>query len=569
LCCFPFDNIRRREYHSLKELGKHARQKRNQGIRLKMKSMCQRHMGQALVLACVLLIAVLAESSAEGSRVRVDLEKGSLVLTSVKVDGAEYVSLANLARALGASVERLPTPGRYRIRLPKTSISLATGSPEVRVGKQRVSLSEAPRRVGRGIVVPLQLLPIALKARYGEERVTWDPDARLAKVAARAYSLRFLRYRRYADHTRIVIEGTQRHDFVLKDEGTAGRVVLEVKRALLSPSIRPSQVNDGLVASIEPRQVGRDSQIIIQGTGGRIWGKAFALERPDRIVVDLLLRASQDGDRPRPVANVVLTRDGPAELLPQPVEPAKPRDLLPLGEIVKTVVIDPGHGGRDPGALGPTGVREKDVVLDLGLRLKRLIEERLRVKVIMTRSEDVFVPLEERTAIANRHKADFFISLHVNAAPKSRAVGFETYFLSREPSDRGARASAVRENMVLNLEGVGPEEQRGLKAVLWDLAQTFYVRESSELAERLLNELGQILKVDNRGVKSAPFFVLMGAAMPSVLVEMAFITNPKEERKLERDQYRQQVAEALLVGIAEFKARYEKRVGLMPARGAS
>jgi N-acetylmuramoyl-L-alanine amidase len=154
--------------------------------------------------------------------------------------------------------------------------------------------------------------------------------------------------------------------------------------------------------------------------------------------------------------------------------------------------------------------------------------------------------------------------LHVNAAPRSQAVGFETYFLSREPSDRGARASAIRENTALNLEGVGQAAQRGLKTVLWDLAQTFYVKESSELAELLLNELERSLKVDSRGVKSAPFFVLIGAAMPSVLVEVAFITNPDEEHKLEQEGYRQQIAQALLAGIAKFKARYEKRVGVMP-----
>lgn len=271
----------------------------------------------------------------------------------------------------------------------------------------------------------------------------------------------------------------------------------------------------------------------------------------------------------RSVAEAAPTSADSPELPSRSVEPTRPLDPLPPADIVKTVVIDPGHGGRDTGAIGPSGVREKDVVLDLGLRLKRLIEEHIGMKVIMTRSGDAFVPLEERTAIANRYKADFFISLHVNAAPKSRAIGSETYFLSREPSDRGARASAVRENMVLNLEGVGLEEQRGLKAVLWDLAQTFYVRESSELAELLLNELGQIPKVGNRGIKSAPFFVLIGAAMPSVLVEVAFITNPQEERKLQRGGYRQQVAEALLAGIAEFKARYEKRVELMPVKGAS
>src|SRR5574337_933272 len=170
----------------------------------------------------------------------------------------------------------------------------------------------------------------------------------------------------------------------------------------------------------------------------------------------------------------------------------------------RIVVIDPGHGGRDSGAIGPSGAMEKDIVLDVGFKLQRLIEENLGMKVIMTRTEDVFVPLENRTMIANRHRADFFISLHVNAAPGSRAVGFETYFLSREPSDRGAKASAVRENTALNLEGVGQDAQRGLKTVLWDLTQTFYVRESSELAELLLNELGQSLGVDNRGVKPPP-----------------------------------------------------------------
>jgi N-acetylmuramoyl-L-alanine amidase len=524
---------------------------------------------RVITLFWALIIAVIAPSIAESGRVKVYLEKGSLALTSVRVDGAEYLSLTNLAKALKAPLERLPTHGRYQIRLEKSSILLTVGSPEVRLGRQKVSLSESPRRMGRAVLAPLDLLPIALGARYGEGRVTWDPDARVARVTATPFSLRLLRFRTYGDHTRVVLEGTRRHDFVLKDDGTSGRVILEVKRGALSPSIRRIQVNDGLLASIEPRQLRRDSQIIIQGAGHLLWSRAFALEQPDRIVVDLLPRLGQDGGSPGSVEKAAPARADPAEPAPRTAAPAKPLETFPPGEIVRTVVIDPGHGGRDTGAVGPSGVREKDVVLDLGLRLKRLIEETLGLKVVMTRSDDVFVPLEQRTAIANRHKADFFISLHVNAAPKSRAVGFETYFLSREPSDRGARASAVRENMVLNLEGVGQEEQRGLKAVLWDLAQTFYVRESSELAELLLNELGLILKVDNRGVKSAPFFVLIGAAMPSVLVESAFITNPHEERKLQREAYRQQVAEALLAGVEKFMERYERRVGLMRAGGSS
>jgi N-acetylmuramoyl-L-alanine amidase len=228
-------------------------------------------------------------------------------------------------------------------------------------------------------------------------------------------------------------------------------------------------------------------------------------------------------------------------------------------------VIDPGHGGRDSGAVGSRGLKEKDVVLDIALRLRKLIQDRLGLRVILTRSEDVFVPLEERTAIANRAKADFFLSIHVNAAPKSRATGFETYFLSKEPSDSDARASAIRENLPLTEEGMAGRGQDSVKAILWDMAYALYTRESAALASMMLEELDKILSVNNRGVKSGPFFVLMGAAMPSALVEVAFISNSQEERKLQEESYRQRVAEALLEGITKFRARYEKRLGVVPA----
>jgi N-acetylmuramoyl-L-alanine amidase len=206
---------------------------------------------------------------------------------------------------------------------------------------------------------------------------------------------------------------------------------------------------------------------------------------------------------------------------------------------------------------------EKDVVLDLGLRLRRLLQDRLKLRVLMTRSEDVFVPLPERTALANRVKADFFISLHVNGAGQRGAVGFETFFFSREPSDSDARASSQRENLILETNGtVGKEQESLLKMTLTDMAVTRDMKESSDLAERLLAALDKILKVDNRGVKSGPFHVLATAAMPAVLVESAFITNPREERRLQREDYRQRIAEAIFEGIAGYKARYEQRLGL-------
>ena len=228
-----------------------------------------------------------------------------------------------------------------------------------------------------------------------------------------------------------------------------------------------------------------------------------------------------------------------------------------------TIVLDPGHGGHDTGAIGPTGLMEKDVVLDLGFRLRRLLQDRLGVRVLMTRTEDEFVSLADRSAFANRAKADFLISLHVNAASKRGAVGFETFFFAREPSDNDARASAQRENLVVEGNGAGGNDLEALlKTTLADMAVTRDIKESSNLAERLLASLEKILRVDNRGVKSGPFYVLATAAMPAVLVESAFITNPKEERKLQREEHRQRIADALYEGIAAYKVRYEQRLGL-------
>jgi N-acetylmuramoyl-L-alanine amidase len=226
-----------------------------------------------------------------------------------------------------------------------------------------------------------------------------------------------------------------------------------------------------------------------------------------------------------------------------------------------TVVLDPGHGGHDTGAIGAQGLVEKDVALDLARRLAGLLRERLGVRVLLTRTEDVFVPLPDRTAFANAAKADFLISLHVNGAGKRDAEGFETFFFSREPSDSDARASAQRENLPLESSGAGSAQDSLLRATLADMAVTRDMKESSTLAEELLGALEALLPVQNRGVRSGPFYVLATAAMPAVLVESAFITNPAEERKLRTEAYRRRLAEALYDGIARYKTRYERRLG--------
>ena len=215
------------------------------------------------IMFCAALVGLAIPFPAEAAKVRVHLRKGVLTLTSVELGGVDYLSLANVAKATGGFLQRLPASRRYRLRLPKSSITMKEGSSDIQVAGRTVSLSEPPKRIGRVMMAPMELLPIALGERYGETHVFWDPKANVARIASTPYSLRLLRFHTYPDHTRVVLQGTRRHDFVVADNGS-GLVVLSVIGGVLHPSIGSSHVGDGLLTSIKPRQAGRDSEIVLR-----------------------------------------------------------------------------------------------------------------------------------------------------------------------------------------------------------------------------------------------------------------------------------------------------------------
>jgi N-acetylmuramoyl-L-alanine amidase len=222
------------------------------------------------------------------------------------------------------------------------------------------------------------------------------------------------------------------------------------------------------------------------------------------------------------------------------------------------IVLDPGHGGSETGALGPSGAREKELTLLLAQTLARRLEERLGVKVVLTRDDDADLGLDARSAIANQHGAELFVSLHLNASFGAKATGAETYFLSLEASDARAAAAAAVENQPQAAAGGDPVTPDGidedLRLILWDLAQTHHLGESQRFARLVQQELDEALGLRDRGVKQAPFRVLMGAAMPAVLVELGFITNPAEEQRLLDPEYRGQLVEALVRAIQRFRS---------------
>jgi N-acetylmuramoyl-L-alanine amidase len=263
---------------------------------------------------------------------------------------------------------------------------------------------------------------------------------------------------------------------------------------------------------------------------------------------------------------LVATATIPAPSTPTPSAPAsRPETALPakrnasgdrsmiraLGLKVGRVVLDPGHGGHDTGTVGPEGLREKDLVLDVSQRLGRLIEDRMGSEVIYTRSDDTFIPLERRTEIANEAKADLFLSIHANSSPMRSAAGVETFYLNFTTS-KSALDLAARENAGSQLSIYD------LQDLLQKIALKDKVEESREFATRVQSALYTLsarpadARSKDRGVKKAPFVVLIGASMPSVLAEIGFISNAHDENIMRREEYRQRTAEALYKGLSSY-----------------
>ncbi|HEX4826055.1 MAG TPA: N-acetylmuramoyl-L-alanine amidase [Candidatus Polarisedimenticolaceae bacterium] len=306
----------------------------------------------------------------------------------------------------------------------------------------------------------------------------------------------------------------------------AGRVTVSCDAAL-DPDPATGKLDDSILT--EWRQDGERTLGFATGPGYKR-ADSFELKNPYRLVLDA-----------------------------QGTRTAKAVEVAPAAsQTVPIVVIDPGHGGVETGAVGPGGLQEKDVTLDLARRLKDLLQKQ-GVTVVLTRDDDRVLPLDDRTAIANQNRAELFLSLHLNASKRKAAVGAETYFLAPSASDADAKSSAAAENASPSAGDATPatpatrDTGAGLDLILWDLAQNSHLAESSKLAEAVQRSLNTLTGVKDRGVRQAPFRVLMGATMPAILVESGFISNPDEESRLKDDAYRDKIAQAVAGAVAEFR----------------
>ena len=251
-------------------------------------------------------------------------------------------------------------------------------------------------------------------------------------------------------------------------------------------------------------------------------------------------------------SEIIITLRTPIAKRDKYVEQAKARWRL------DTVVLDAGHGGKDPGAIGKYGTKEKDVALDITMRTGSLLEKS-GIRVVYTRDEDVFIPLLDRTKIANDANGKLFVSIHANANKNRKIQGFETYLL-RPGKSEDAIEVASRENSVIKFEDIPDqyEDLAGENLIMATMAQSTFMKESEDLASVIQSELDKKLETPNRGVKQAGFYVLIGASMPNALVEVGFLSNPSEEKMLKQTRHKQKIAEAIYYAIKSFKSSREK-----------
>jgi N-acetylmuramoyl-L-alanine amidase len=345
-----------------------------------------------------------------------------------------------------------------------------------------------------------------------------------------------------------------------KSQNKPARLYVDLKGACVTSDIDEIiPIGDGLLRSARAAQYSKDTVRVVLDIDSIEGYKIFPLYDPFRIVVDVRgANGKQESGKEvakaekRAVRRGIRKAEGPDETVSLARQ---------LGLTVRKIVIDPGHGGKDPGCYLDHNVEEKNIVLNLAQILAKKLEKRLGVEAVLTRNTDVFVPLEKRTAFANMQKADLFLSLHVNSYKQGDVSGVETYFLNMATDERAVMVAA-REN------ATSEKNISDLQKILNDLMLNTKISESSKLAYDIQKGIvGQVRKrygnVRDLGVKQAPFYVLIGADMPAVLVETGFLTNSMEKKRLENRKYLEKIADGIVSGIET----YVKSFGQAPVRG--
>jgi len=514
-------------------------------------------MNKILLLLAASLIFLAAPSRARAEELSVVVSgKPQDSADAYKAGGKLYLDAKRVGALYGGQVYWYPVSGRVQLSLRGRSLQLVADSSKAKAGDAELAMKEPMIvRVSRAFV-PLSFLSGPEFAAWSGFQTRYDERAKAIIVektgtigAPRAFS--------FKGRTRISIELAPGAPYHASARGTGG-VDLVMDYGVAEGDEKVG-LDDGIIASYSLKQEAKLARLSVRfAEPGQRW-RASELSDPRRAILDVYApgagpSAEDVKEAVHEAVKVPLQRSvegtlppltGRSESTQSPVQAAKRRRLI---------VIDPGHGGKDPGATGALSTREKDVNLAAALELARVLKERGDFDVLLTRDEDVFIPLSDRSELANSRNADLFVSLHCNAAGNRRENGFEVYSVSETASDPAAEALAASENAVLELEGKNPQDETA-KMILLAMTKTEMLNESAVFSSLSAKAIGKRVDISPRGAKQAAFYVLRGTHAPAILVEMAFVSHAKDEAKLTSRRFRRTMAEGVAAGIADYARR--------------
>ncbi len=475
--------------------------------------------------------------------------------------GVDYLPLKSVANLFKAQTQWMPVAEKAVFQCRNRKIIFLNGKKTAEIGSDKIEMDGPARYTDGTLYVPASFFAAETFARLVDCKVEWNSDT-LTLSAQRNVSLYAPRITSKAASTRVVFESTEPIEY---EDKLKGRIItIDVPKATIAQD-ETIRIKDPVVSEVSLVKAHKGAVLKIDLAQSVTHYTASLSENPYRLTVNIRNpKAPEAAEEEQKLVQAILEPEAP---LPVPAvkseKPKNHKEKKPKKEPVKTVsagirkiVVDAGHGGEDTGAIGKDGTKEKDINLMVALELAR--ELRLEGHdVFMTRKSDVFISLSDRSLMANQEGADLFISVHCNAAPfKRKEGGFEIYFLSEDASDQHAEDIARFENMEPERSGLKSDSNRRATEVLFSMARTEFINESSLLCHMVSHAVNQRVPIDNRGVKQADFHVLHGVQMPSILVEMAFIDHPPEEKKLRQRKFRSAMVDSIVTGVQNFESKY-------------
>ncbi len=499
--------------------------------------------------ACV--CAVTAQQPAPPSPLTLLTVQGRRPLTVVPVNGADYLPLEELAAGLGLTVRDDRVTGGTTVTLRNRSAVLTPDRNVVSIDGRLVSLASPPlRQDGRLIVTPEFVTRVL--AAVVDQRIELRRAGRLLVVGDLRVPRVVTRGEFGANAAQVTFEVSPATEATVTV--SAGTINITFAADAVDAAV-PTVPPQGLLQAVRASDVGPVLSLV---TGPRFVSHRATVQAVDagssRLVIDLL---STGADSLTPGAAAAPSTAGAAASAPSASSgpPPAPFPAPATTGGIRTVVIDPGHGGDANGTEGPGGTMEKTLTLQVSRKLKALIESRLGLRVVMTRDDDRTLDQDSRAAIANNNRADLLISVHANAAVRPTVKGAEVYYLSADRADLEARRKVQGPGAVLPELGGGT---RAIELILWETAQLRHLEQSAALAALVEASLRARVDMSPHPVQQAPFRVLVGANMPAVLVEIGYLSNPEEEKALATGAHQDRVALALFDAINTFRERRER-----------